>query len=102
MVRMARGMATDACAFVVSRVCASSFVPRLEVVVDDLLLLFVEVLESGEDLGDDGTGFAFREGLLHLEVHIQVASITMLQNGTECIRVDREHVVESHHLRVLE
>ena len=60
--------------------------------MDDFLLLFVEILESGEYLRDDDSRLTLAETATLLQIHVEIAAVAVFQHRTECVRVDREHL----------
>lgn len=55
-------------------------VARLQVVVDDGRFDFVQVLESGHDLHDDGARLALRYRFVLLQVEVEVVAVAVLEH----------------------
>mmetsp|Transcript_13091 Transcript_13091/g.30280 ORF Transcript_13091/g.30280 Transcript_13091/m.30280 type:complete len:280 (-) Transcript_13091:548-1387(-) len=70
-------------------------VARLEIVVDDLLLLLVEVTQSRKHLHDDRTGLAFGEQALLFQELLEVPRVAVLQHRAEPVRRYLEDVEEA-------
>ena len=73
---------------------------RLEVVVDNLLLLIVQVLEPREDLRNDQLGLLLIDLLILLQVVVEVRPAAQLQNRAKAVVVDLHRVVMPHHTPV--
>lgn len=77
-------------------------VARLQVVVNDRRLDFVEVLESRDDLHDDGARLALRYRLVLLQIEVEVMAVAVLEDRTKRVGIDLEDVVEFHDTRMVE
>jgi len=71
-----------------------NYVLRLEVVVNDALLLlaFVEVLEAAENLRNDELGLFFLEHAVHLHVVLEVRPRAEFEDSAEAVGVDFDGV----------
>lgn len=54
-----------------------------EIVVNNRWLDFVEVLESGDCLNDDGPRFLLRQKLVLLQIEVEVVTLTVAKHCTE-------------------
>lgn len=61
---------------------------RLEVVVDDGRVNLVEVLESVDNLHDDGAALLLGHQLILLQVEIQIVAFTVLQHSAEAAKCE--------------
>lgn len=77
-------------------------VPGLEVVVNDRWFDLVQVLERRDDLHHDRARLSLGNGLVLLQVEVEVVSVAVLQHRAEGVRIDLEHVVEFHHSRMVQ
>lgn len=74
----------------------------LKVIVDDRWLDLVEIFERMHHLHNDRTCLAFGNALVLLEIKVQIMSITILEHRAERIGIDLEHIVQTHHARMVE
>ncbi len=63
---------------------------------------FVQVLQRGGNLHDDGPRLPLAHSLVLLEVKVEVVAVAVLEHGAKGVGVDLEHVVQPHDPRVLE
>lgn len=70
--------------------------------MNDRRLDFVEVLESRDDLHDDGARLALRYRLVLLQIEVEVMAVAVLEDRTKRVGIDLEDVVEFHDTRMVE
>lgn len=81
---------------------AQEDVARLEVVMDDGRLDFVQVFEGRHDLRDDRSRLPLANDLVLLEVKIEVVPVAVLEHRAERIGVYLEDVKEPDDTRVVQ
>lgn len=62
----------------------------------------IQILERVNDLHDDRTSLAFGNALVLFQVKVKIVTITVFEYGAERVRVDLEHIEQSHHTRVVQ
>lgn len=68
---------------------------RLEVVVDDGRVNLVEVLESVDNLHDDGAALLLGHQLILFQVEIQIVAFAVLQHSAEAAKCGRKRKRQS-------
>lgn len=73
-----------------------------QIVMDDLLFRFIQVLQSAQDLRYYQLGLLLRYLFVLLQVEVEVRALAELQHSTEAVVVDLDRIVVAHNSPIVQ